>query len=106
MGNCRIQKERVCVCRIIKFPQKGFDLYSLYKTTQMLDYWLKYTDLVQSGQAKLSPENRFSCLFVPTCRHGGFRKKHLRAYFLGEPLPLNSRPTDAPSSERNLELIN
>jgi hypothetical protein len=41
----------------------------------MLDYWLKYTDSVQSSQAKLSPENRFSCLFVPTSRHEGFRKK-------------------------------
>jgi hypothetical protein len=26
-------------------------------------------------EKNISPENRFSCLFVPTFRHGGFRKE-------------------------------
>jgi hypothetical protein len=32
-------------------------LYRLYKTVHMLDYWLKYTESTQSGQATLTGRN-------------------------------------------------
>jgi hypothetical protein len=38
---------------------RGPVLYSLYKTVHILDYWLKYTDLVGNGQAILSGSSQY-----------------------------------------------
>jgi len=49
---------------------------------ERIEYRSKQSMSVKITRCFVSPENRFSLLFVPTRRHGGFRKAS--TFFFGE----------------------